>query len=97
MESRILGKILKSNTSEYKLGSNRELCQHRKKNYTWKRRLLFYGYIYRMNENRLTTKQILNNIIKYKWKPTWVKEIKNAWEHFKFINAHSLSDRTLKT
>jgi hypothetical protein len=39
-----------------------------------KRRLTFYGHIFRMDDNRLT-KQIFNIINRYKCKPTWFQEI----------------------
>lgn len=98
VERRILRKILgpKSyNNTDYKLRSNRELYLKVEKltDVMRKRRLQFYGHIYRMDSNRLT-KKIFHLLNSYKSKPTWFNEIDKDMKNVG-IKKDTINNRTL--
>jgi len=98
IERRFIRKILgpKNNQEgEYRLRSNKELYLKVEKitDVMRKRRLQFYGHIYRMDDNRLT-KQIFTLINSYKVKPIWFREVDKDMGEVGF-DVGNLRDRTL--
>lgn len=98
VERRILRKILgakQNNNAEYRLRPNRELYLKIEKltDVMRKRRLQFFGHIYRMDDNRLT-KRIFNLLNSYKSKPTWFIEIEKDMKNVG-IKTDTIKNRTL--
>ena len=90
---KILGPLQKSNT-EYKLRPNRELYLKVEKlvDVMKRKRMQFYGHIYRMSNSRLT-KKIFNLLNSYKSKPTWFTETQKDIENMG-IKIDTIEDRT---